>query len=435
MQKDVEFMSNLSAAIVQQNRRESKIIVNVVLLSLVLIILWAKYAKIDQITRGSGKIVTTSKVQVIQNLEGGIISEVLVKTGDLVQKGQPLLKLTNKRFASDYEESVLKLSELKLKASRLKAESGGKLEFAAELVKLRPDLVESEKNLYKSHMDFLDNQAKIVRHQISQKQSNISDSSSRIKHLNKNKKLLNKQISMTKPLVERGIESKTNFIKLQRELVGINERLESEGYAIKNARGAIRELKSKIDDLKMSFINRAQKELNETISQISQITEKQISLKDQVTRTLVKSPLKGIVKQIFVNTIGGVAKPGMDLIEIVPKEDTLLAEIRVKPSDIAFLHPDQKAIVKCTAYDFSLYGGLKGKITNISADTITDRRGQSYYLVYVKTEKNYLGKADKPMKIIPGMTVSVDILTGKRSILDYLLKPILKTKAKALTER
>jgi adhesin transport system membrane fusion protein len=435
MQKDIEFMSNLSAAIVQQNRRESKMIVNLVLLALVLLVVWAHYAKIDQITRGTGKIVTTSKVQVIQNLEGGIISEVMVKTGDMVEKDQPLLKIENKKFASHFEESLLKLGELKLKAARLRAESGLKPQFDAMLAKQQPDLVVGEKKLFKSHMDFLKNQKEIVKHQISQKKTHILDSSSRIVHLKSNRTLLNEQISMTEPLVERGIESKTNFLKLKRELIGINENIESETYAIKNARGAIRELNSKIDDLKMSFRNRAQKELNETIAHISQILEKQTSLKDQVTRTLVKSPLKGIVKQIFVNTIGGVARPGMDLIEIVPQEDSLLAEVRIKPSDIAFLHPGQTSTVKCTAYDFSLYGGLDGEITKISADTLTDKKEQSYYLIYVKTNKNYLGTIDKPMKIIPGMTVSVDILTGKRSILDYLLKPIFQIKAKALTER
>jgi len=435
MQKDVKFMSSLSAAIVQQNRRESKIIVNVILVAVVLIIAWAAFAKIDQITRGSGKVVTTSKVQVIQNLEGGIVSELLVKTGDLVDKGQALLKIENKRFVSSYEEGELKLGELRLRASRLKAESGAPLLFDVKLTKQQPELVSSENGLYQAHIDFLANQTLIIHHQISQKQSQIQDSTSRISHLEKSRALLNEQIQMTAPLVERGIESKTALLTLERERVDINNRLDSERYAIKNSKAAIRELESKIDDLKMAFANRARKELNETIAQISQIAEKQTSLKDLVTRTLVRSPLKGIVKQIFVNTIGGVARPGMDLIEIVPQEESLLVEIKIKPSDIAFIHPGQKATVKYSAYDFSIYGGLEGEITGISADTITDRKERSYYLVYVKTMVQGLDNSAHPMKILPGMTVTVDILTGKRTILDYLLKPLQKTKEKALTER
>ena len=434
MEKDTKFMSSLSAAIVQQNRRESKIIVNIIFISVIIIIGWAAFAEIDQLTRGTGKIITTSNVQVVQNLEGGIISKVLVKTGDLVEKDQPLLKIENKRFISNFEGSLLESAVLKLRASRLSAESGQPLVFDKKLAEKWTDLVTSEKNLYQAHIDFLKNQFIIVKHQIAQRQGNIQDSISHISYLKKNKKLLEEQITMTSPLVERGIESKSNFIKLERELVDINNKLESEKYAIITAQAAIRELKSKIDDLKMSFSNRAQKELNETIAKISQLREKQTSLKDQVTRTLVRSPLKGIVKQIFVNTVGGVAKPGMDLVEIVPYDESLLAEIKIKPADIAFIHPGQKATVKYTAYDFSIYGGLEGEITRISADTMTDKRDNSYYLIYVKTKNNTLS-TDKPMEIIPGMTVTVDILTGKRTILDYLLKPIIQVKNSALTER
>lgn len=434
MQEDFKFMSNLSAAVVQQNRRESKFIVNIILLAIVLIIVWAAFAEIDQITRGNGKVVTTSKVQVIQNLEGGIVSDILVSSGDLVTVGQPLLKIDNKRFTSSFGESKWKLVELKLIAARLRAEGDGNLQIDNEIITNHPDLVTNTKKLYRAHMAFLENQITIVRHQIDQKESTIADSTSRIAYLRKNRKLLKEQITMTEPLVERGIESKTGFLKLQRELVDIEDRLQSETFTIQNARAAIKELRSKIDDLRMSFINRAQKELNETVAQIHQIEEKQTSLKDQVSRTLVTSPIKGIIKQIFVNTIGGVAKPGMDLIEIVPYAESLLAEVKIKPADIAFLHPKQKAIVKYTAYNFSQYGGLEGEITRISADTITDHRERSYYLVYVKTQQNYLGDADHPMEIIPGMTVTVDILTGKRTILEYLLKPILQIKNKALTE-
>jgi len=433
MEKNIKFMSSLSAAIMQQNRRESKIIVNVALVSIILIIVWAAVAEIDQITRGTGKIVTTSDVQIVQNLEGGIISEILVKTGDIVFKNQPLLKINNERFSSNFEESLLESAVLKLRTGRLSAECGQKLKFDQQLASKWPDLVASEQKLYQAHIDFLNNQIIIVKHQITQRNGDIQDSKSRIVHLKKNKGLLNEQIKMTRPLVERGIESKINFIKLKRELININKQLESESYSVDSSSIAIKELISKIDDLKMGFNNRAQNELNEAIAKISKLNEQQTSLKDQVSRTLVKSPLKGIVKKIYVNTIGGIAKPGMNLIEIVPYQESLLAEIKIRPADIAFIHPGQKATVKYTAYDFSIYGGVDGEIDQISADTITDKRENSYYIVRVKTNGN-ISSYGKLMKIIPGMTVSVDILTGKRTILEYLLKPIIKVKNNALTE-
>jgi adhesin transport system membrane fusion protein len=387
MNKDTDFMNNLSAALVQRNRRESRMIVNVIALAAVWLIVWSLYATLDEITRGMGKIIPSSQIQVVQNLEGGIIEEILVQAGDHVKKGQPLLKIENQRFQSNFMESRLKIEELQIRSARLRAEAEGtELVFPQELTDARSNLVASERKLFDSHCGFLENQVQAIVFQIAQKTNEVEDAQNRIVRLKENQSLLTEQLTLTKPLVDRGIESRTGYLQLQRDMVGIKEKLETSQYVIERMGKAIAELENKKTELRISFRNRARKELNEIMAQITQIGEKQHTLEDQVTRTLVISPVNGIIKRFFVNTIGGVIKPGMDIVEIVPLDDSLLVEVQIKPSDIAFLYPGQQAIIKVTAFDFSIHGGLTGKLTKISADSITDQRGQSYYLVTIKAK-------------------------------------------------
>jgi len=434
--EDIDFMSNLSAAMLERNSRGTRIIVNVIFICVIWLIVWASYATLDEITRGIGKIVPSSQVQVVQNLEGGILSEVLVKIGDTVEVNQPLIKIANKKFDSNFEESMVKLDEFKIRSARLKAESSGsEFKVTPELEKTRPDLIKNERNLLETNLGFLNNQIAMINQQIVQKKNEIKEANTVLKNSEVNRDLLAQQIAMTRPLTERGVSPRTDMIRLEREMAGIQERLEVTRATLPRHESSVKELENKVEETKMSFRSRAQKELGDMIAQISQIEESQNSLKDQVTRTLLKSPVKGLVKQIHLNTVGGVVKPGMDLIEVVPLDDKLLVEVQIRPSDIAFIHPGQLAKVKITAYDYSIHGGLDGRVVHISADTMTDNRGQSYYLVKIETDKNYLGAPDKPKKIMPGMTATVDILTGKKTVMDYLLKPILKAKHEALTER
>ena len=434
--EEIDFMSNLSAAMLERNRHGTRILVNVVFVTIIWLIVWAYFAKLDEITRGMGKIVPSSQVQVLQNLEGGIVAEIMVKTGDSVEKDQPLIRIDNKKFESSYAESRLKLEEYRIREARLIAEANGAtFEVETSLEKLSPDFFKNEKILFDTNMGYLANQIKMVRQQIEQKNNEIAEAKTVISNLEQNRDLLSQQISITRPLVERGVAAKTDMIRLEREMSGLREKLDSMRFSIPKSENGIRELESRIEDMRISFKSRAQKELSEVIGQISQNKESQNSLKDQVVRTMIKSPVKGIVKQLFVNTIGGVVRPGMDIIEIVPVDDKLLVEAQVRPNDIAFIHPGQDAMVKVTAYDYSIHGGLNGKVKSISADTITDNRGQSYFLVKIETDKNFLGTSEKSLKIIPGMTVTVDILTGKKTVMNYIMKPIMKAKNEALTER
>ena len=436
MDEDAGFVSDLNAAVRESAHGGARAMLYVCALSIVLMLWWAKDAQLDEVARGAGKIIPFSKVQVVGNLEGGIVEEILVKTGDRVEKDQPLLKLDNKKSEGSYEENSARFEDLQLRCARLAAEIAGKsFEPPAKLAAAHPEMAASEKALYAANADVLANQQRIDDSQIEQKKLEVTETESRVRNLEESLSLIDQQLALTRPLVQRRIESQVELLKLEREQTGIRERLGSAKDSIPRLQSAIAEIESKKDDLHKSYITRAQKDYSDTLLEINQIEKKQESLKDQVTRTLVRSPVRGVVKQVLVTTVGGVVKPGMDLVEIVPVEDNLLVEVHLRPADIAFLKPGQPATVKITAYDFSIYGGLDGKLVNIGADSQTDDRQQTYFPVWIRTGRNYLGTPDQPLKVFPGMTVTADILTGKKSVLQYLVKPILKAKANALTER
>lgn len=433
---DLDYMSSLSSAVLQRSSKSSKIIVKLGAVLVIWFLLWAHFAEIDEITRGNGKVIPSSHIQVIQNLEGGIVSDILVEEGGLIKKDQVLVKIDNKKFFSSLEESKLKLDELRAKAVRLYAEAYKKpFKPDDKLLKSIPDFIKKERSLYLSNQKQLLSSIKVIDEQLKQKESELKEEQNRVRHFDKGYSYILRELKVTEPMVKKGIESEVGLLKLKREANDLQEKLETAKLSIPRIESSIEEFKNKINETKLEFQNRAKKEWNEITAEIDRISKSNIALEDKVKRTLIKSPVDGAVKQIFVNTIGGVIKPGMDIMEIVPSQDKLVAEVKIKPSDIAFLFPGQKAVIKLTAYDFSIYGGLDGKVTHISADTIIDEKQNSYYLVKIKTNKSYIGNGKKKLHIIPGMTVNVDILTGKKSVLDYLLKPILKAKNNALSER
>lgn len=240
---------------------------------------------------------------------------------------------------------------------------------------------------------------------------------------------------MSQPLVKAGAISQVEILRLQRSAVETRGELEATNLAIPRAEAAVAEIERKMEESRLSFRSDAFKELNEARTELSKITSTSKAIDDRVSRTTVVSPVHGVIKQLKVNTIGGVVQPGSDLAEVVPLEDSLLIEARIRPQDVAFLHPGQKAMVKFTAYDYTIYGGLKANLELISADTIQDEEGKSFYLIQVRTEKSHLGNDDHPLLIIPGMVATVDIITGQKSVLDYLLKPVLKARQEAMRER
>ncbi len=432
----LDYITVYERAVHEQHYTHSRIIVISLTVIFVLLIVWAKFATINEVTRGMGVVIPSGKNQTVQNLEGGIVEELLVRDGDQVVKGQPLIKIKNQGFESIFNESKAAIYGLTLEIARLEAElNETALIIDPELEKKIPDIARVQNDLYQSNIRFLVNQRRILEEKIKQKQSQIKKIRLKIKHLNKKAGLLKQQVDITEPLVELKIESQSDFLELKRKQADIIEQKDVAASSIPELESQVAEMRKKKEELGITFRARAQKELTEALRKKASMAEKQQTFKDQVSRTLVTAPSAGIVKQIHVNTLGQVIKPGMDLVEIVPMEDNLLIETRIRPSDIAFLHPGQRATVKVTAYDFSIYGGLSGKVERISADTLKDERNQTFFVVEIVTPKNNLGTKEKPLKIIPGMTVSVDIITGKKTILSYILKPLLKAKQNALTER
>lgn len=436
-EQDIAYMSSLSQAALEKPTVRSQMVVWVILLVIIWLIVWANYAELDKIVRGEGKVVPSSQIQIIQNLEGGIVEDLYIHPGDKVKKGQILLKLDNTQFASSYGESELKEAELTAKSQRLAAEAFDKPFVVNKIPSTNPDiqkLYDREYYLYQARQKQLITGDQILVEQIEQKKLDLKDAYSQQKQLTRSLDLLKKEVSFMKPLVKQGIASEVDLLKLQREENDALSKLKGVEFSIPRLKSAISEARSKREDAKETFANDAHEEMNKVLAEKEQLIKSKAALQDRVDRTDIKSPVNGTVKQMFVNTIGGVVQPGSDIVEIVPEDDSLVLETKILPSDIGFVYKGLKAKVKFTAYDFAIYGGLEGTVERISADTITDEEGNSFYIARIKTDKNHLGTPDKPLYLLPGMTASVDIIVGKHTILDYILKPIIKAKDTALRE-
>jgi adhesin transport system membrane fusion protein len=434
---DLDYVRSSSAAMLEQTPKKSRFLLYFILLMVIVLILWAKNAPLDEITRGEGKVIPSNEVQIVQNLEGGIVSELLIKEGHRVKKGQVLLKIDDTSFESSFMESRYRYLELLGKAARLTAEANGDKSFQIPplVTEEAAELAKNEQALFKSRQNKLQSNLSILRNQVEQKQQEVKEAQSKIKQIKRNLALARKELKIIKPLFKAGAVSEVDVIKREREVSRYEGDLESVTLSIPRLKSNIEESENKINELLVRSKNEAREELNEISAEIPRILESIEGLEDKVKRTSVRSPVNGTVKRLLVNTIDGVVKPGMDLVEIVPTDDKLVIEAKVRPSDIAYIYPGLKAIVKFTAYDFSVYGGLEAEVIHISADSITDEQDESYYLVKVKTDKTHLGMTSETLPIIPGMVAQVDILTGKKTVMDYLLKPILKTRQAALTER
>lgn len=434
-EEDLDYMSSSSAAVLQQSPRGGQALLWAVLAFFVVILTWSGFASIDEFTRGDGRVIPSQKLQVIQNLEGGIVQEIFVREGQLVKRGEPLLRIDDTLFNSSLQETDVTLDQLTAKIARLEAESSDEPFSLREIEGVDPQFVAQEMALYSSRKLERQTGEQVFREQAVQKQQELSELKAREQQIARSYQLLDQEVKLTRPLVKEGAVSEVEMLRLERQANDLLGELEGAQLAIPRAQAGLDEVKEKLAGSRLAFQSEVQVELAEVRGELSRQLQSSKAAEDRVLRTLVRSPVAGTVKQMLVDTIGGVIRPGMDIVEIVPNEDRLLIEARVRPSDIAFISPGQAANVKVTAYDFAIHGGLAGSVVQISPDTIVDEEGNSYYLVRIETGASYLGQVDHPLPIIPGMVVSVDILTGKKTVLDYLLKPILKTKQLALRER
>jgi len=434
--RDYEFMHSLSTAVLQVTPIKFRIVLFFWLVAIFSFITWANFAVIDELARGSGEIIPSCENQLVQNLEGGIVEEILVKEGEVVKKNQILIKINNEKSQSSFSSNNIKQDSLEAKIMRLTAESTGEVFVVEKKIQEKiPEFVRNEKSLYNTNKQQLKSKIEALKEKLIQRKNELSEAKTAMKHLRSSTSMIQKEVAMTKPMVERGVSSKRDFLKLQREANDIEQKYEATKKSIPRLKSAIKEVQSNIKETKLLFQSEAKVKLNEALTNFQEMQANSTALEDQVQRTIVRSPMNGVVQKLFVHTVGGVIRPGADILEIVPSNQALLVEVKIKPSDIAFIYLGQKAIAKFSAYDFSIYGGLEGKVVFISADTVKDDKDNVFYTVRIKTNKNHLGSDTKPLKIIPGMTVSVDIITGHKSVLDYILKPILKTKQYTFTER
>lgn len=392
---DVEFMSDARAAIAQESRPLALAALYLTALFFFVALVWAALAQLDEVVVGGGRVIPSGQVQVIQNLEGGILAELSVTEGQVVSKDQVLLRIDDTRFTSSYREARAKRLSLLAAIARLSAEAqGGQPAFPAEVLREAPQLAKNEAALYASRRRTVDDT---------------------VAGLTRSRDLARRELEMSEPLVARGAISEVEILRLRRQ---------------------VNEMQTNIDDRRNRFRADAGEEVAKLKTELSTLDESAVGMEDRVKRTLVRSPVHGIVKKINTTTVGAVIQPGASILEVVPLDDALLVEAQVRPDDIAFIHPGQAATVKITAYDYSIYGGLPGKVEHISADSLVDdKKGVSFYKVIVRTQSASLQHLGKSLPIIPGMTAQVDILTGKKSVLDYLLKPVLKARERAMRER
>ena len=410
------------------------ILLSAILIFFVIFISWAYVAGLDEVTRGEAKIVSSSQTQKVQNLEGGIIAAINVREGDIVEKDQILLRIENVDAAAKLRESRGKYLALRAAAARLEAEADGaeEVRFPEEVVSEDPESANDELRLFTARKGSLNDQANLLRDQATQKQQELAEQQSRVKQLNEAFLLKKQELDLLSPLVQQGVTPRLDLIRVQQQMQDL--RMEEQGtkLAIPRTEVSLREARRRVEEKLTAFAAEAQQELNRKKAEINAVAQTLTAEADKVTRTEVRSPVKGTINKVLIATIGGVIQPGQDLMEIVPLDDKLIVEAKIRPSDRAALRPGLEAMVKVTAYDFSIHGGLNAQLFDISADTIVDEQGESFYRIRLRTDKNNLGP-DKP--IIPGMTATVDILTGQKTVLDYLMKPILKARQNALRER
>ena len=433
--EDMEYISDANAAMLMKTPKGGRLLIYTMLLALFFAIVWASFARLDEITRGMGIVIPSSRLQVVQNLEGGILEKIFVEEGEQVRSGQPLMQLDDTRFFSSFRESAIEYFSELAKAARLRAElSGEELSFPEELNEY-PAYVKREKEIFKQRADRFNAELSVANQQATQAQHELTTGEDQLTFLTTSFELGRDELELTVPLAEQGVVSKVELIQLRQRVNDLESEKRRTELSIPKLQAAYQESLARKEEVVQKYRSEIVQELKETEVHLDQLGESNNALEDQVDRTLVRSPMDGIVKKIHVTTLGGVVQPGMSMLEIVPLEDNLLIEAQIQPKDIGFLRQGMRAIVKLTAYDFAIYGGLEGEVEHISADTIKDEKGESFYVVRIRTESNFVGSEEKPLLIIPGMRTNVDIITGDKTLMAYLLKPILRAKQNALTER
>jgi len=428
------YVNSAEWAIYTSDARGARILLWTSLTVVGILIIWAIFGPIDEVVRGDGKVVPSRQVQIIQSLDGGVVKEILVKPGQDVEPGQVLLRIDPTRFASSLGENQAEFLSLEAKAARLTALATGEpFKVPDDVLQKLPQAAEAERNAWVQRTNELNATVSVAQEQVKQRQQELRETQAKRDQAATTCSLTSRELAVTRPLLNSGAVSEVDLLRLQRDVARSCGDQKAAEAQIDRIQASIQEALSKTKEAELNIRNQARSELSDTNTKLRTLGETKLALDDKVKLSEIRSPVKGTVKTLLANTVGGVVQPGKDIIEIVPTDDSLLLEVKVQPRDIGFLHAQQKAEVKFTAYDYSIYGGLEGVVEQIGADTTTDERGNSFYIVRVRTSKAAVG--DMHLPIIPGMVAEVHILTGKRTVMQYLLKPILRAKENAFTER
>lgn len=398
-----------------------------------LLMIWAAVAPIDEVVSAIGKAVAPSGTQTVQSIDGGLVKEILVKEADKIREGDVILRLDQVRFDSMYGQQQARALSLRARAARLQALTSG-VPFAPdrELYSQIPEIVESERRLYETSLQELSSRSSVIREQISQRRHELADASARYSHSSQAYSIADQELKMNRPLLESGSIPKIEVMRLERAREQANADRNQASAQLSRIRASIQEAEGQLREISFSSKNQWRNQLNDTLGELKGITEGNKALTDRIVHSEVKSPINGTVKRLSVNTTGAVIMPGGVVAEVVPDEETLFVEAQLAPKDRAFIRPGQEAVVKFTAYEYAVYGSLSGSIESITPDTITDERGATYYRARIRIGSGAFGK-DLP--ILPGMQAQVDIKTGKRTVLSYLLRPLLRAKSGALREK
>lgn len=404
-----------------------------ILSTLVVLLVWAAFAELDEVTRGDGRVVPSTQRQLIQSFDGGVVSDILVREGAVVEAGDLLMSIDPTRFLSTFRENRVEILSLTARAARLEALANNvPLVMPLELDEEAPRVALQEQQLYNSARNELAERKNIAFEQLNQRRQELNEAEARLVQLTRSLEITTRELSIIRPLLDTGAVSEVEVLRLERDVSNAEGEREQTLSRISRLRAAVAEAESTFNELELNAINQWRRELSDVQARLAGLSETATGLADRVRFAEIRAPVRGIVQRLYVNTLGGVVQPGREVLELVPLDDQLIVEARIAPQDIAFLLPGQTAVVRLTAYDFAVYGGLKGVVDHISADTITDERDNTYYLVRVRTE---LSDQVADLNILPGMTAQVDILTGKKTVLDYLLKPVLRARSTALRER
>jgi adhesin transport system membrane fusion protein len=402
-----------------------------------LFLVWSALAKVDEVARAEGKVRPSSKAQVLQSSEPGTVRGILVQSGEHVKKGQLLVRLDDTQSSSEMGQIQAEKESLEARAARLKEEgAGGDFQCAEELRARSPDACANEQQLQQVRAQALASKTTALVAAVEQRRREMSEAQATASSLRSSLALTQKQVSMLEPMAAKGIVPETELLSAKRELNEVQGKLAASIEQISRSSAAIREAQAQLQTSNFQFRQDALDEMNQLQGKLSVIAESSKGAAGKLERTELRSPVEGIVNDVQVTTIGGFVAPGQKLLEVVPVNEQLLIETRVQPKDIAFVRVGQPALVKVSAYDFSIYGGLEGKVVQVSANSIYDEQAkQAYFTVVIQTPRSYLESAGRRLPITPGMICMADIITGHKSVLAYLLKPVMKARSDALRER